>query len=627
MNKDKKEHNPATGQSDSSYSSLFNSASDSIYILNELGVFIDVNPAAVKMYGYAREEIVGNTPEMLSAPGRNDLKKTQSSIVKAFEGKPQRFEWWGKRKNGEVFPKDVSLNKGQYFGREVVFAMARDITERVNAIKALKESEDKYRSLTSQLPLGVYRTNIDGKLIYANLTLAKMLDYESVEELLQFNVNNLYSNPVDRQKQLSSSRKKSSMIQSEFELRKKTGGSVWVRDSSRLMFDSDGNPEYFDGILEDITEWKQAKKDLEESAANLRAIIENTLESIWSVNTRYEIQYVNEVFSSAFQNTFGVLLTLGSNIVESLPEFLRPVWKERYNRTFKNEHFVFEDKIEMGEICIYVEVAMNPIVVDGEVVGASMYGKDITKQKMVEAGLIKAKEKAEESDRLKSAFLANMSHEIRTPMNGILGFLELLREPDLSEENKNDYLNIVTKSGERLLDTINDIIEVSKIEAGEMQAHISPVNIPELMAYYHGFFRQMTDRKGLKFEVSNNLPSEFSAFGTDRNKLESIITNLLKNAIKFTCSGSIEFGNLSADGDVVFFVRDTGIGIHPERIDSIFGRFIQADQSNTRPHEGSGLGLSIVKAYIDMLGGKIWVESEIGKGSTFYFSLPSKFAK
>jgi len=620
------EHNSLSGDSESSYS-IFNCASDSIYILDEQGVFLDVNPASVKMYGYTREEIIGNTPEMLSAPGRNDLEKTMESNKKAFAGIPQRFEWWGKRKNGEVFPKDVSLNKGQYFGKSVVFAMARDITEQLNAIEALKESEDKYRSLTSQLPLGVYRTNMEGEVIYSNLPLARMLDYDSVEELLQLNVNQLYSNPVDRQKQLSSSRKKSSLMQSEFELRKKTGGNILVRDSSRLIFDSYGNPQYFDGIIEDITERRQAKKDLEQSAANLRAIIENTLESIWSVNTRYEIQYVNEVFASDFKNAFGVHLIKGSNIVDSLPEFLRPIWKERYDRTFRNEHFVFEDKIEMEGMCIYIEVAMNPIVVDGQVVGTSMYGKDITQQKIVEEGLIKAKEKAEESDRLKSAFLANMSHEIRTPMNGILGFLELLREPDLSDENKNDYLNIVSKSGERLLDTINDIIEVSKIEAGEMQVHISPVNIHELMAYYHGFFKQLTDKKGLKFEVINQLPAEFSAFGTDRNKLESIITNLLKNAIKFTCSGSIEFGNRSAGEDLIFFVRDTGIGIHPDRIDSIFGRFIQADQSNTRPHEGSGLGLSIVKAYVDMLGGTIWVESEIGKGSTFYFSLPAKIAK
>ena len=610
-----------------SSSSLFNSASDSIYILDSKGIFLDVNPAAERMYGYAREEIIGNTPEMLSAPGRNDLKKTQSSIVKAFEGTPQRFEWWGKRKNGEVFPKDVSLNKGHYFGRDVVFAMARDITEQLNAIKALKESEDKYRSLTSQLPLGVYRTNMEGKLIYSNSTLAKMLEYDSVEELLQYNVNRLYSNPVDRQKQLNSPKKGSPLIQSDFELIKKSGGSIWVRDSSRLMSDSEGNPEYFDGILEDITERKQAKKDLLESAANLRSIIENTLESIWSVNTRYEIQYVNEVFASAFKSTFGVLLSKGSNIVESLPEFLRPVWKERYDRTFNNEHFVFEDKIEMGEMCIYIEVAMNPIVVDGKVVGTSMYGKDITKQKLIEDGLIRAKEKAEESDRLKTAFLANMSHEIRTPMNGILGFLELLKEPDLSEENKNNYLNIVSKSGERLLDTINDIIEVSKIEAGELQLYISPVNISELMNYYHGFFKQLADKKGLTYTVSNQLSPGSCTFETDRNKLESIIINLLKNAIKFTSFGSIEFGNFSAGEEVIFYVRDTGIGIHPDRIESVFGRFVQADQSNTRPHEGSGLGLAIVKAYIDMLGGKIWVESEIGKGSTFYFSIPYKISR
>ena len=277
--------------------SLFNSASDSIYILNKEGVFLDVNPAAERMYGYTREEIVGNTPEMLSAPGRNDLKKTQSSIAKAFEGTPQRFEWWGKRKDGEVFPKDVSLNKGHYQGMDVVFAMARDITDQLNALKALKESEDKYRTLTSQLPLGVYRTNIEGKLIYSNITLAKMLEYDSVEELLQYNVNRLYSNPVDRQKQLKTPKKVSPILQSDFELKKKSGGSIWVRDSSRLIFDSDGNPEYFDGIIEDITERKQSKKDLEASAANLRSIIENTLESIWSVNTRYEIQYVNEVFA------------------------------------------------------------------------------------------------------------------------------------------------------------------------------------------------------------------------------------------------------------------------------------------------------------------------------------------
>jgi len=203
----------------------------------------------------------------------------------------------------------------------------------------------------------------------------------------------------------------------------------------------------------------------------------------------------------------------------------------------------------------------------------------------------------------------------------------LLKEPDLSDENKMSYLNIVSASGERLLDTINDIIEVSKIEAGEMVVHISAVNISELMAYYHGFFKQQSDKKGLTYIINSKLPSKFSIIETDRNKLESIITNLIKNALKFTSRGSIEFGSSPEGSDsVVFWVKDTGAGIHPDQIENIFGRFVQADQSNTRSHEGSGLGLSIVKAYVEMLKGKIWVESTIGKGSTFYFFLPLKFA-
>ena len=162
-----------------------------------------------------------------------------------------------------------------------------------------------------------------------------------------------------------------------------------------------------------------------------------------------------------------------------------------------------------------------------------------------EQNLVYAKEKAEESTRLKSAFLANMSHEIRTPMNGILGFLDLLRIPDLSEENMHSYIDIVTKSGNRLLDTINDIIEISKIETGEMQVNLSQVNIPELMAYYHGFFRQETDQKGLTFIIKNKLPQKVISCMTDRIKLESIVSNLLKNAIKFTSKGTIEFGCIS----------------------------------------------------------------------------------
>jgi len=784
-------------ESEESYKSLFDYTIVAIYVLDENGIFIDVNNAATRMYGYDREEMIGFTPEKLSAPGRNDIEKNRGNIQKAFKGEPQRFEWWGLRKNGEIFPKDVVLNKGLYLGKDVVFAMARDNSELFQTLDALKESEDKFRSLTEQLPVGVYRTTIDGKIVYTNLALVRILDYESVDEFLKINVSNLYTNPENRQNQLKKAENSAGIIQSEFQLKKKNGEMIWVRDNSQLIFDKKGKPEYFDGVLEDITEERNSQLALKENEANLKAIIENTLENIWSVNRKYEIQYVNEVFASSFQRTFGTLLKPGVNVLEALPEFLKPIWKERYDRALKNEHFLFEDRIDINDTSIYIEVAMNPIVIDGAVVGISAYGKDVTEKKLAqiqlqyqsdlrkllvelssgfinlplkeiknainqslerigefvgadrayvfsydfrentatntiewcrpgitpqidnlqnipiqdfsevvsvhkqgemvkvdnvnnlpqgslrtlmemqdvvslltipwtkegecigfvgfdsvrqkhkytvyeqqllqvyaqtlvnamerlenEEKLIAAKEKAEESDRLKSAFLANMSHEIRTPMSGIIGFLNLLNEPDLSDENKSVYINIVTQSGHRLLDTINDIIEVSKIESGSLQVNMSSVNVSELVGYYNGFFRQLTTQKGLEYIVNNSIPSGIRYFKTDKKKLDSIISNLIKNAIKFTPSGFVEFGCRLDYQNLIFYVKDTGVGIPEDRLGSIFERFVQADLSVSRTHEGSGLGLAIVKAYVEMLGGSITVESTVGKGTQFTFLMP-----
>src|SRR4030066_428193 len=255
--------NTALAESELSYRSIFEYSTDAIYIQDGDGVFIDVNPAALRMYGYEKDEIVGFTPDKLAAPGRNDLKKTHDYISKAFNGEPQRFEWWGRRKNGEEFPKEIVLNRGRYFGREVVFAMARDITERLQVLEALKESEDKYRSLTDHIPVGVYRTTADGQLVYSNPALVRMLNYESAEELLKLNVRQLYANPANREDQINKSTKISGVIQSEFQLKKKTGELIWVKDNSRLLFDKKGNPLYFDGILEDITEKRVSEIQLQ----------------------------------------------------------------------------------------------------------------------------------------------------------------------------------------------------------------------------------------------------------------------------------------------------------------------------------------------------------------------------
>ncbi len=234
-----------------------------------------------------------------------------------------------------------------------------------------------------------------------------------------------------------------------------------------------------------------------------------------------------------------------------------------------------------------------------------------------------AKEKAEESDVLKSAFLANMSHEIRTPMNGILGFTQLLKEPDTTHDEQKEFIDIIEQSGIRMLDTINDIVNLSKIESGLITVNSNETDINEQIDFIYNFFRPEVESKGLQFSVKNTLHSKDSIINTDSDKVYAILTNLVKNAIKFTNEGSIEIGYEKKGKFLEIYVKDTGLGISKNNKDVIFERFRQVNESLDRMHEGSGLGLSIAKSYVEMLGGKIWVESEERKGSIFYFTIPS----
>ncbi|MBN1198766.1 MAG: PAS domain-containing protein [Bacteroidales bacterium] len=246
---------------------------------------------------------------------------------------------------------------------------------------------------------------------------------------------------------------------------------------------------------------------------------------------------------------------------------------------------------------------------------------NITMRKRTENELISARIKAEESNRLKSAFLASMSHEIRTPMNGILGFLQLLKDMDLTSEERDRFIEIVNKSGQRLLRTINDIIEMSKIEAGQIQVIREEIDLHEMMQFLLEFFSRQAREKGLTLEWEKEVPGQHLRIFSDQEKLNSILTNLLNNAIKFTERGDIRFGYQIENDQLRFFVQDTGSGIPPDRTEAVFERFIQGDLRISSPHEGSGLGLSIAKAYCEKLGGSIGVDSVLGKGSTFSFTI------
>jgi signal transduction histidine kinase len=237
--------------------------------------------------------------------------------------------------------------------------------------------------------------------------------------------------------------------------------------------------------------------------------------------------------------------------------------------------------------------------------------------------LIVAKNKAEESDKLKSSFLANMSHEIRTPLNGILGFSSLLKDEDLTKDKAERYIDIIDSSGQQLLTIINDILDVSKIEAGQISIFLEVVNITQLMNELFQQFRYQAEIKNIDLILNLGNLNKNMAINTDGNRLRQIIGNLLNNAIKFTSEGKVEFGLNHKGNFTEFYVSDSGIGISPEDQVVIFKPFMKVETSVKSKYGGTGLGLSICKAFIEKLGGTITLQSDPNKGSTFIFTIPT----
>ena len=285
----------------------------------------------------------------------------------------------------------------------------------------------------------------------------------------------------------------------------------------------------------------------------------------------------------------------------------------------------FEEEGYLRGRYFVMDVNKAPIFdLSGMMIGIVGSAREITQEKLNKEELVIAKKRAEESDNLKSSFLTNLSHEIRTPMNSITGFLELLQSKDINIDEQQTYIEQLKKSSGRILSTLNDIIEVSKIEAGQIQLEENNVNLNEILDYFVNKYISEATERGVEFIVEKGLDNNQAFIITDRTKLISILNNLVKNSIKYTYSGYIKIGYRHNEEVIDFYVEDTGIGIPKERQEIIFYRFVQAEQSLTRPYEGSGIGLSIVKAYTELMGNGINLISEPGKGSKFYFSLNYK---
>jgi signal transduction histidine kinase/HAMP domain-containing protein len=247
---------------------------------------------------------------------------------------------------------------------------------------------------------------------------------------------------------------------------------------------------------------------------------------------------------------------------------------------------------------------------------------DITERTELEQNIMVAREKAEQSDMLKSSFLANMSHEIRTPLNGIIGFSQLLSEDQTLSDNNKKYIDIIVASGNNLLNLVNDILDISIIESGQLKILDQECDLNSTLNKLHSLFKNIIERQNRNIDLILNCDSDNLHIITDINRLNQIVTNLIGNAIKFTEKGNVTFGYKIVDGHILFFVKDTGIGISKENHKKIFDRFKQADENTGHTFGGTGLGLAISRSLVERMGGKIWLESELDKGSSFYFTLP-----
>ena len=505
--------------------------------------------------------------------------------------------------------------------------IVEDITERVKADEVLKKKEQDFRILSSLTTdaASVLSFNLDGtfkrewlsdSLLHTVGYLPEEIDsFEKWAKIIHPDDILPYKEAVERIMQ-------GQKVSLDFRILGKDGKLFWVNNTVFPEYDESGRPVRLISALKDITTEKEAEIALNYQRNLLDTIINIAPVGIWLSKPDGSYPIINKNFSD--------LIGYGTSMFSMTPEELEHCRKSDDVALKSDEPIETEEEITFTDGNKHTIKVFKRRVFDvnGSVLGVLGISTDISERKRYERALVDALEKAEESDRLKSAFLANMSHEIRTPLNGIIGFSKYLRNfPDTSREETLKFLNIICNSADHLLNLINDIIDISKIEVGQLKITAESINLNALLNEIYTFYYSANpdlSKRGVSFRITTSLSDAESSIVVDKVRLRQILNNLIGNALKFTREGSVEYGyELTTDKNYVrFFVRDTGIGIPKDKADLIFQRFRQADVDITKKFGGTGLGLAISKSLVELMGGNIWVDSQPEIGSTFYFTLP-----
>ncbi|MFQ6610019.1 MAG: PAS domain S-box protein, partial [Fidelibacterota bacterium] len=616
-------------------------------------IFMEINDAFEELTGLKRKKIIGKKVTEALPGIENDPADWIGKYGEvALAGKELRFEQYAE-------PLDRWYSVTAFCPKEGYFATVfEDITERIQSEKEL----NRLSTAVKQSPASIVITDTAGNIEFVNQKFSEVTGY-TYEESMGQNPGILKSGEQSQKfyKELWNTISSGKNWRGEFHNKKKNGELYWEDALISPVIDKEGKIINYIALKEDITEQKkneQIQKIIHnisnaavtsDSVEGFIMLVKNQLGTIIDTNNFYVALYNDEddSFSIPFvQDKKNTTRTVPpgktyTHYVFNTKETLLATQTimAKLEHSGKVEPYGPKSKIWLGVPLISKEKVLGVIAVqsyedekafdESDMKVLEFISQQISlslERKKAEEDLKKALEKAQESDRLKSAFLANMSHEIRTPMNGILGFTDLLKAPNLTGDEKDECIQIIEKSGNRMLNTINDIVDISKIEAGMIEVEKSEVSVNNILEGLYNFFVREAGEKGLELKYNPSLSDTESRIVTDQHKLEGILTNLIKNAVKFTEKGSITFGCTLKDTEnekcLEFYVTDTGIGIPADIIDAIFNRFEQADMGIARAFEGSGLGLAISKSYVEMLGGSIWVESEEGKGSTFSFTIP-----
>ncbi|MBN1953198.1 MAG: PAS domain S-box protein [Bacteroidales bacterium] len=651
---------------------LFESVQAFVLVLDNKGRISRINPFMEETTGFSLQDVkqkdwltVFNTPEN-RALSRQKFKDILKGIpisryvapILTKEGKKLDVEWYAKH----LKDKSEAILGVLFFGQL--------ISDRLTIEEALKDSEVKLELITRTAKLASWELDLKTHCFTFNdqfyhlfrTTAEAMGGYEMpigtyLEKMVHPDDRQLILNEIEASRYVPNLPEK---FEIQHRIKFPDGDTGYVLARILLVKDKDNRPVRIIGANQDITDMVLAEDALRKSEAHLSNAVEIARLGYWEYDVALNQFLFNDQFYSIFKTTAeqegGYRLTPKQYADRFLhPEDRWLVEKEtkaaletadpEYSREISHR-IIYKDGTE-GTILVRFFIEKDEF---GKTIRTYGANQDITKRvrieqklteqnkehmalnqelkqtirevKRVNKALEEARKKAEESDKLKSAFLANMSHEIRTPMNGIIGFSKLISRPNLSNERKQQYAEIINDMCRQLLHIIDDIIDISKIETGQININLSETNINDILMRLFSFYNSTAAKNNVRLFLNKALPDDRAVVCTDHTKLRQVLDNLLSNSLKFTTEGFVKFGYTCEDRAIRFFVSDSGTGIPKSLQGSIFERFRQAENNISNLQGGTGLGLSISKAFIEKLGGKIWLESAEGSGSTFYFTLP-----